>query len=522
MTNDKLKAYLESIGVSIGDESGSEIHYCCPLHDDNVISASFNADKETWKCFAQCGGGGLLDFIMRAEKKPKSVALAKARLLSGSNPEVPVAEIEEAHQALLADQEVMDFLLSRRGISRKVIEHFKLGLKGNRIWIPQQLDGVYYQVKRWDAMRRCGEEAKFMTYKSGYGKGIDLLWPQESLKQDHVWLCEGEGDVMSALSLGLPSVTLGSVTSNIEDVLDQLIGKPVFIIFDNDDAGRKGSEVAAEMLSRAGVYTKIIDVRKLGCVIDKEDMTDAIMKYKMSQSNFYDLAEVTHVYTSVVAPPPQNDKYEDTTFTNLLAMDVLGKKVTLEVAIIGIEQTPSKLAKTFTALCSARSDAKCHACPLSKMGVGTIDYQQNPERFLQWYFGGMNDAAGIPTFFGMECKKMSIQANTQQSVRRINMAAPVGISDNPNRGAILGVCMGTQAVKNEIGRHVIFGVVTKAPKTNQITLVVDKITDVTVGEGNRDARFIGPESIYESVQPVPTSDGTGVEGSADPIQDKGV
>src|SRR5438094_7834355 len=45
--------------------SGPEMRLRCPFHEDRSPSLSVNVDKGTWKCFAGCGEGGLIDFEMK-------------------------------------------------------------------------------------------------------------------------------------------------------------------------------------------------------------------------------------------------------------------------------------------------------------------------------------------------------------------------------------------------------------------------------------------------------------------------
>lgn len=39
----------------------------CPFHEDKSPSLSLNYDKKLWYCFAGCGGGNIIDFVMKVE-----------------------------------------------------------------------------------------------------------------------------------------------------------------------------------------------------------------------------------------------------------------------------------------------------------------------------------------------------------------------------------------------------------------------------------------------------------------------
>jgi hypothetical protein len=41
----------------------------CPLHDDNVKSFQVNTAKNYWSCYAGCGGGSVVDFMMKLRER---------------------------------------------------------------------------------------------------------------------------------------------------------------------------------------------------------------------------------------------------------------------------------------------------------------------------------------------------------------------------------------------------------------------------------------------------------------------
>lgn len=52
----------------------------CPFHEDRLESLSYNRQKQVWTCFAGCGGGTAIQFLMKAESidylKAKNVLAA--------------------------------------------------------------------------------------------------------------------------------------------------------------------------------------------------------------------------------------------------------------------------------------------------------------------------------------------------------------------------------------------------------------------------------------------------------------
>lgn len=48
-------------------KKGREWLALCPFHEDKSPSLSINTEKNVWNCWAGCGGGSVVDFIMRLQ-----------------------------------------------------------------------------------------------------------------------------------------------------------------------------------------------------------------------------------------------------------------------------------------------------------------------------------------------------------------------------------------------------------------------------------------------------------------------
>lgn len=46
-------------------QAGNKYIACCPLHEDNNPSMVIYLETNTWFCFSGCGGGDVIDFLMR-------------------------------------------------------------------------------------------------------------------------------------------------------------------------------------------------------------------------------------------------------------------------------------------------------------------------------------------------------------------------------------------------------------------------------------------------------------------------
>ncbi len=56
---------VERVTRASGRRVGAEFVFACPFHEDTHPSFYVHPGKQTWICRAQCGGGGVVDFLKR-------------------------------------------------------------------------------------------------------------------------------------------------------------------------------------------------------------------------------------------------------------------------------------------------------------------------------------------------------------------------------------------------------------------------------------------------------------------------
>jgi hypothetical protein len=62
-----LVRLVESSGVKLSRKGKDELAGCCPFHDDDTPSLSVSVSKNLFRCFGCGAGGGVIDWVMRAE-----------------------------------------------------------------------------------------------------------------------------------------------------------------------------------------------------------------------------------------------------------------------------------------------------------------------------------------------------------------------------------------------------------------------------------------------------------------------
>jgi replicative DNA helicase/5S rRNA maturation endonuclease (ribonuclease M5) len=161
--------------------------------------------------------------------------------------------MEAAHSALLADDEVLDYLNDERGISLDVVKQMKLGV-GTK-WFDEELG----EVKCLMYPYYLGKNLVFVKYRTlppeekGFRStgGIENpLYNSNAIKNqmEYLLLVEGEGDTCALIGAGEEHVA-GVPGCDMKNVIwDKLLDRPrkKYLLFDNDEAGQAGAKKFAQ------------------------------------------------------------------------------------------------------------------------------------------------------------------------------------------------------------------------------------------------------------------------------------
>jgi len=272
----------------------------CPLHSDTTPSMHIY-DDGGFKCFS-CGiHGDVLDFVgyfFFGQQYDSATHFTDIiDRLGGINiaplPERTVKPKPEPTKLSIDLASIMDWHLNmpdsrraywlKRGLFDQTINDFMLGWDGKRYTIPHLYRLVPFGVKRRvsqeemsAATQRNEEQTRQIkadnptitdqalkkmlpalpekyTSVTGSRSGLfnaDVLW-----NTDKVVICEGEIDAMLLTQWGFPAVssTAGAGTFK-EKWVDLFSGvSKIWLMYDNDEAGRKGEALVKSILRRAKI-----------------------------------------------------------------------------------------------------------------------------------------------------------------------------------------------------------------------------------------------------------------------------
>lgn len=234
--------------------SGEEFQCMCPWHQDTSGHLYVNAVKGLYFC-QSCGAKGS---ILNG-KDGKAVRLPPAGM---DDVRKRIERFRQpADQQQYRDERWLrqfdsptDFWTGRRGLSEATVSLFRLGYDpfSRRATLPLRdargrILGVTYR-RLDDGTPRYLHPKKFPIGRHLYG-----AWLIED--QRTIAITEGQVDAISGWESRVPAVaTMGArITKDQVKVLQRLGVRKAVFLYDNDNAGRKGTVAAYEMLRGSGI-----------------------------------------------------------------------------------------------------------------------------------------------------------------------------------------------------------------------------------------------------------------------------
>ena len=266
------------------DFNREQTRVACPFHKDESPSASINTTKSLFFC-PVCGEGyNEVGFVAKVNDIPLIEAtkvISKLESTQTSSWNI----IEKAE--LWGDNNFLNEV--RKLIADETIEKLNLGLTKIKdkafLSIPIFYNNVLMDVKNYNILKHSGMP-KMLGAKGGEN---GYIFPYDIWKSDvrKTYIVEGEKDALVAREFGLNAITItgGASSKPNKMVLGALKDRDVVIIYDNDDAGRKGSQELYAFLHGKVKSIKYIDISEI-VPEDKGDFTDAVKDYGLDMDMF--------------------------------------------------------------------------------------------------------------------------------------------------------------------------------------------------------------------------------------------
>ncbi|GEM_PF-4370481 len=250
-----LPAFLGLHYSVIVSSNGAAI---CPFHNDHVPSLSVTQKKDgiwLFNCHGCKAAGTIFDFVMKMEGvnfvdagrriqvlegiKAGAMPSAKKRRAAPWKRPAP-EEIVEAEYAYTNEQGVI--LYVKRRFKPKDFDFYRT-VDGKPIWDIKGVRRVLFNLP-------------------------------EVIKQESIWLVEGEKDVLTLENLGFAATTAGGANDWTNEFLPFFAGKEIIVCWDTD-AAQIGRERALAA-SKVAETTLLVDLEKQANLKGKHDITDFI------------------------------------------------------------------------------------------------------------------------------------------------------------------------------------------------------------------------------------------------------
>ncbi len=216
-------------------QSGDELHYRCPVHDDHNPSLAVNSKKDVWMC-GPCNKGGtpweLAAFLAGFDPSDKSSVMVWL----------------QDHGLLEAKAEGREFVCgyvyedeSRKSLYR--VERYRVPPPKNKTFTLSRPDGNGGWTPGVEGIRR-----------------VPYRLP-DFINQDTVYIAEGEADVEELWNWSLPSTTNRTGAGKWKSEYNQYFeGKRVVLLPDQDPVGESHMEDVARHLFPVAKAIKIVSL----------------------------------------------------------------------------------------------------------------------------------------------------------------------------------------------------------------------------------------------------------------------
>ncbi len=313
-----LAALLDELSPAPATRLGPTARWHCidASHDDQHPSITMFVDRrgiERWKCWSGGHGGTAIDALLVARGGSTADALGELQRRSGSAPDVAQARPvrlrspaspegrDEPDNALLeyvdacerilwrpAGRKVLDYLVDERGLAPDALRANHVGADlgpvamrraaglprgGVAAVLPTlDVDGrVTYVQARY--LERVEGRSKYDNPASRIAANPRIGWvaPATVKDRNHLVVCEGMIDALSAASAGVPAVAVLGATYVDEriaqDIARGTAGRQVVVAFDGDPAGRTAGNSLGASLASAGCSNRVLPMPD-GCDVN--------------------------------------------------------------------------------------------------------------------------------------------------------------------------------------------------------------------------------------------------------------
>jgi 5S rRNA maturation endonuclease (ribonuclease M5) len=493
--------YQEIYGQIKNQKEGTDgwVTGLCPFHSDKHNSFAFNRKTLVYACFAGCGKGSAIDFIMHTSGRSfKDTLLELGERLNIPRPfqnqakRPPIKEELVKRWAGSLNEEVRRYLREKRGLSDDIIKKYQIGwdVKRQRNTIPIRDErGNLVNIRLYNAKK----DPKIINFTEGhfkYGSPARLYGLGELIKckeEKQVIICEGEFDRLLLRQEGLMAVTSthGCSVFRIEWI-PYFKDKNVVIIYDCD---KEGQAAANTIILKAFKNSEISSIKNIVLPLkgdkDDKDITDYFHKRGFSGIDLQRMIDDTpvHKYEEV-------EEKEETvnleSFTVIEQKKLVDKKVQCEITVCGETSEAFHAVEQFkVTFCPKLKKGECFDC------IEPITVPRGSQEYIGSCMStNVQLVAMLRSFCCRYGQKPTIEILQRitikeffchQKVHRITHASDengnvIQFIDGKKQELIEKKVYYLSSENVKPGNYLATGYIKTHPKTQQVTLLIESLT----------------------------------------------
>lgn len=255
----EVKTTLDYFGITNLKFNNNYFYGSCPIHGgDNLTAFHFNTHKKIFNCFTKCGGGNILDFIVKFKKISVYQAALLALDITGA--------LENNLNFKLSLQHNHQYFKSRN-ISFETAKYFdmgfcNLGLMKNRIAIPIH-DNAGSLVAY--AGRAVDNSIPKYLFPHKFHKSAFLFNFHRVADSIHnnskIFIVEGFFDVFRLYQFNLNALAImGTILSDNQLRLLKMFNAHYFLMLDGDSAGRLATNRISRIFKAHNISFSLINL----------------------------------------------------------------------------------------------------------------------------------------------------------------------------------------------------------------------------------------------------------------------
>ena len=387
------KQYKEEILKRIGDFSvifsslekqeehadGWVTALCC-FHNDHTPSFAFNRKTGRWACFAGCGKGSAIDFVMLTSGKPFKETLIelgdKFGVIRPTKEEKrpPISEelVKKWTENLWQNEEIVRWLREKRGLSDAILKKCQIGWdpKRQRNTIPiRDSRGNLVNVRFYNAKK----DPKIINYVEGvnhYGSPPRLYGVNKLIKSEksQVLLCEGEFDRLILCQEDFLAVTgTHGCATFLPEWIEAFKEKDVVITFDCDTEGQAAvNKIILKAFKEAVISGKVRSIKNILLPLrgdkDDKDITDYFHKRGFTATDLQKLIDETPKY-SYITEEKVLEAIRLDSFIDIEKKEFVDAKVQTEIMVCGETSEAFHAVEEFKiTFCPRLKKGECYDC----------------------------------------------------------------------------------------------------------------------------------------------------------------